>query len=240
MGELMDYAAAGAHRLPQDWMPVIRPMEPKLVHKGPIGPGWLHEIRPANGLRCVVRKCRKQVRFWLADGNDHEVVLPNWQTSEALNEVACENAIFDGEMAPEHHFGWKIFRHGEPVQLERILFYAYDLLWLDGDDLRILGLRDRKARLGELLCGCSRRIEYVEHVEPEDRMRLAAEADAREEDGLISKRATSLYRSGQSDEWLAESRRHQGLVHLISQHIRGAAENIPISNERPPNVTAHP
>jgi ATP-dependent DNA ligase len=126
------------------------------------------------------------VRFWLADGNDQEVVLPDWQTSEALSEVACENTIFDGEMAPEHHFCWRILRQGKPVQLERISFYAYDLLWVDGHDLRTLRLRDRKSRLDELLRGSSRRVEYVEHVESEDRMKLAAEADAREEDGLIS------------------------------------------------------
>ena len=85
-----------------------------------------------------------------------------------------------------------------------LIFYAFDLLFADGLDLRRLPLRERKARLKQLLetraNGKAKSIRYVEHFEAEGDAILQSARQLSLE-GIVSKKLASPYRSGRSENW---------------------------------------
>jgi bifunctional non-homologous end joining protein LigD len=86
-------------------------------------------------------------------------------------------------------------RRAEPV------FYEFDLLWLDNEDLRRLPLIVRKKRLGMLIPSSnSARILYAQHIEGEGK-RMFAEICARDLEGIVAKRKLGIYKDGGSG-WL--------------------------------------
>ena len=99
--------------------------------------------------------------------------------NEALpDELRARSAVLDGEIVcldpyGRTHFRDLLFRRGEPR------FYAFDLLWLDGNDQRRLPLIERKLRLRSVMPKRSERLLYCDHVEGdgEGLFRLACEHD---------------------------------------------------------------
>ena len=84
---------------------------------------------------------------------------------------------------------------------DRLLYYAFDLLYLDGIDLRAVRLGERKRVLLELLASASDRILYTEHLEgngPEIHERACAMGL----EGIISKQLDAPYRSGRTESWI--------------------------------------
>jgi bifunctional non-homologous end joining protein LigD len=105
-------------------------------------------------------------------------------------ELRARSAVLDGEIvALDRHgktqFKDLLFRRGEPR------FYAFDLLWADGEDLRSLPLIDRKVRLRSLVPQHGERLLYCDHIEQdgEGLFRLACEHDL---EGVVSKAAAIL------------------------------------------------
>ncbi len=91
-------------------------------------------------------------------------------------------------------------RHSRCFEHEAIAC-AFDLLRLDGDDLRGLPLSDRKAKLRKLLARARDGIQYVWHVEAdgEDSFKAACELGL---EGIVSKRLTAPYKSGPCKSWI--------------------------------------
>jgi bifunctional non-homologous end joining protein LigD len=105
-----------------------------------------------------------------------------------------QNAILDGEVIcldsnGVSQFNELMFRKGKPV------FYAFDLLWLDGDDLRSLPLIERKQRLHELIqrSRCDA-IIYAQHVEHQG-IEFFEEICRRDLEGIVAKRKLGAYKS---------------------------------------------
>jgi bifunctional non-homologous end joining protein LigD len=84
---------------------------------------------------------------------------------------------------------------------DRLLYYAFDLLYLDGFDLRGARLAERKRVLAELLAGASGRILYAEHLEG-DGAEIHERACAMGVEGIVSKQQDALYRSGRTESWI--------------------------------------
>jgi len=112
---------------------------------------------------------------------------------KSLGKLPVENAILDGEVVCLDHDGVSQFnellaRKGKPV------FYAFDLLWIDGEDLRHLHLVERKQRLRALVesSSCSRLI-CAQHVEGQG-VGSFEEICRRDLEGIVAKRKRSLYR----------------------------------------------
>ena len=82
-----------------------------------------------------------------------------------------------------------------------LLYYAFDLLYLDGVDLRAARLEERKRMLPELLAGASERILNAEHLEG-DGADIYERACAIGLEGIISKQRDSPYRSGRTESWI--------------------------------------
>ena len=87
-----------------------------------------------------------------------------------------------------------------------MLLYAFDLIELNGDDLRRDPLEVRKATLASLLRGAHAGIRFNEHIEA-DGPTVFAHACKMGLEGIVSKRKASRYRSGRSPDWLKSKNR---------------------------------
>ena len=113
---------------------------------------------------------------------------------KSLDKFPVQNAILDGEIVCLDSHGVSQFnalfsRRGEPV------FYAFDLLWLDGQDLRGLPLIERKQSLRELIkkSHCDRVI-YAQHIETQG-LAFFEEICQRDLEGIVAKRRRSVYKN---------------------------------------------
>ena len=119
---------------------------------------------------------------------------------KTLAELPVKNAILDGEIVCLDEHGVSQFdqlwnRRAQPI------FYAFDLLWLDDDDLRRLPLIVRKKRLHHLVStGDAGRILYAQHVETKGK-RMFEEICARDLEGIVAKRKLSIYKDD-GNGWL--------------------------------------
>ena len=181
----------------------IEPMLPTLVSKAPEGDDWLHEIK-YDGFRTQLVLDGSKGRAFTRRGFDwsdrYRPVLA------AAQELGCSSAIIDGELIVQDEQGrsdFQAFQHAMRHEPHRLVFMAFDLLHLNGEDLRSTPLIERRERLFNLV-GCHDphcRIQHSEHViggggamfNACDRMGL---------EGIVSKRIRSRYRSGRSSQWL--------------------------------------
>jgi bifunctional non-homologous end joining protein LigD len=120
--------------------------------------------------------------------------------ANTLAKLPVENAIIDGEIVcldarGVSQFNALLNRKAEPV------LYAFDLLWLDDEDLRRLPLIVRKKRLGLLVqsSNCAS-IFYAQHIESEGK-RMFAEICARDLEGIVAKRKMGIYKDD-GNNWL--------------------------------------
>jgi bifunctional non-homologous end joining protein LigD len=141
----------------------IAPCLPTKAQHPPTGEAWLHEIKH-DGFRVVARKDGDRVRLYSRSGNDLTHRFP--LIVEALAGLRSRSVILDGEAVACDDNGMPSFdrlrhrRHDEAVFL-----YAFDLIELNGDDLRRDPLEVRKATLASLLSKARAGIRVNEHIE---------------------------------------------------------------------------
>jgi bifunctional non-homologous end joining protein LigD len=154
----------------------------------PPGEAWLHEIKH-DGFRVVDAQGR----------HTGEALQPPRQALAGLRSRSC---IIDGEAVCCGDNGVPSFdriryrRHDASVFL-----YAFDLIELNGDDLRRETFETRKATLTSLLKRASPGLRLNEHIEA-DGPTVFAHACKMGLEGIVSKRKASPYRSGRSSDWL--------------------------------------
>jgi bifunctional non-homologous end joining protein LigD len=175
---------------------------PTLAPEPPTGDGWIHEIK-YDGYRTLIIIDHGQIRAFTRNGNDWTRAYR--RVVEACARLTCETALIDGEMAVQDEHGITDFlalRSAIYSAPHRIVFFAFDLLHLDGQDLRDCPLLERRERLRGLIKPNSRSpIQFSDHVESDGASFFRAAAELGLE-GIISKRAGSRYRSGPSRSWL--------------------------------------
>jgi bifunctional non-homologous end joining protein LigD len=123
------------------------------------------------------------------------------EIAAALAAVACEEFVVDGEVVAFDGAQTSFARLAQRKQRAvRVHLYAFDLLWLDGHDVRALGLRTRKRLLRNALTfdDVIRWTPYRNAAGEE----LFAQACRRGWEGLIAKRANSPYTAERSRDWL--------------------------------------
>jgi bifunctional non-homologous end joining protein LigD len=176
----------------------VPPCIPMRAHKPPVGPGWVHEIKH-DGYRLIVRRDGDTVRLFTRRGYDWSARYPAIAATAA--KLRAESFIIDGEAVVCGPDGVAVFdalhRHGT---VSEAMLYAFDLLALDGHDLRDLPLGDRKRRLTRL---GKRRLGIVlsEHTD-EDGAAIFSHACKMGLEGIVSKRLSAPYRSGPSRDWI--------------------------------------
>ncbi len=178
----------------------IEPCLPTSSKRPPAGDGWLHEIKH-DGFRCIARKDGKRVRLYSRPGND--LTSRFIRIVEAVARLKARTCIIDGEAVACGPDGIALFdliryrRHDE-----RVFLRAFDIIELNGDDLRREGLESRKATLANALAGTSSGIELNEHLEHDDGALVFQHACKLGFEGIISKRKEFPYRSGRSQDWI--------------------------------------
>jgi bifunctional non-homologous end joining protein LigD len=108
----------------------------------------------------------------------------------ALAKLPVLDAILDGEIVCLDDEGISRFNH--LLNGKQQVFYAFDLLWINGEDIRQQPLTERKQRLCGLVRGCER-IIYAQHIE-RDGKQLFQEICARDLEGIVAKRKLSTYK----------------------------------------------
>lgn len=181
----------------------VAPLEPTLVTEPPAGPGWLHEIKH-DGYRTLIVIDDGRARAFTRRGHDWSE--PYAPLVEAAAELPCRSAILDGEALVQDERGLADFhalRRAIEGDGRDIVFFAFDLLHLDGRDLRRVPLADRRQMLRQVIgeADPSSCIQFSDHFEGDCAAFFAA-AEAAGVEGIVSKRAGSFYRSGPSKAWL--------------------------------------
>ncbi|SDA39641.1 bifunctional non-homologous end joining protein LigD [Sinorhizobium sp. NFACC03] len=184
----------------------IEPCVATLVDKPPKGPEWAFEVK-WDGYRLAIHVERGEVSAITRGGYDWTKKFASI-VAEA-RELGHASMILDGEAVVlddqgRSDFGLLQRAIGKKPSLHEpseIIFYAFDLLYLDGDDLRSLPLAERRRRLEPIVAGRTGAIRFSEevHADGADFFRAACELGL---EGIIAKRRDAPYRSGRRPEWL--------------------------------------
>ena len=175
----------------------IHPCQPTTAKEPPSGPGWAHELKH-DGYRLQIHVRDSRVRLYTINGNDWTKRYPR-----IVEEAARLRAplIIDAEVVHLSADGISDFDalHNRTAD-EKAVALAFDLL-LSGDDLRRQPLIERKTALKWVLRKAREGIQYVEHAEGHGDKLFAAVCNLGLE-GIMSKRLTSIYKSGPSKAWI--------------------------------------
>ena len=152
-----------------------------------------------DGYRILVRKQGERVEVWSRRGALFNDRFP--RIAEAVAALPVDNALIDGEAVvflPDGHSDFAALR--STAGGEQASFVAFDLLGLEGDDLRERPLEERRDALAQLVHGVDG-VRFSEALAAEGAL-VFAHACKLGLEGIVSKRAGSRYRSGTSRNWL--------------------------------------
>lgn len=171
-----------------------------LVDLPPSGEAWGHEIK-FDGYRVQLRVEDGEATLKTRKGLDWTDKFK----SIAKQALKLPDALIDGEIVALDDKGAPNFSALQAAisdgKTNALIFFAFDLLFAEGEDLRRLPLRERKARLKALLeAHRSEQIRYVEHFEVDGEAMLESVRKLSLE-GIISKKLSAPYRSGRSESW---------------------------------------
>lgn len=177
----------------------IRPMEPELVEQPPLGDGWSHEVK-FDGYRTQVVKDADGVRLFTKTGIDWTVKYRALATEAGT--IEAETFIIEGEVIVTNEDGLSDFhalRSAITRRPQDLYLVAFDLLHLNGHDLRDMPLKDRREIL-QALIPAGGRIQFSEALPGagDAVYHLACEAGL---EGIVSKRLDGVYRSGSTMNW---------------------------------------
>jgi ATP-dependent DNA ligase len=178
---------------------IIEPCLPSPAKAPPSGPGWIHEIKH-DGFRIMARRDRAGIRLFTRNGNDFTSRFPI--IVAAVTALPAQSFLIDGEAIVTNGDGLAVFdlilnkRHSGAAVL-----CAFDLIELDGEDLRRSSIEYRKRKLAKLVRRPELGIVLNEHYEGDGEI-IFKHACKLGCEGIVSKRLGSLYRSGRSAQWV--------------------------------------
>ncbi len=180
---------------------MAKPELATLVKTPPSGDGWLHEMK-FDGYRILAAVVDGKAKLLSRNGKDWTERLPD--IAKAVEKLPCTSALLDGEVAVELADGRTSFQ-----ALQRLLregnakptYYVFDLLHLDGRDLRDEPLVSRKKALKTLVENADAALRFSEHVDGRGADFFQHACQLRLE-GAVSKRADSTYRAGRGKDWV--------------------------------------
>lgn len=184
------------------WPGFIPPQLPRLVTSVPEEKGsWVHEMK-FDGYRMQAHLKNGIAHFYTRNALDWSNTFPH--LLNAIESLPVKNAIIDGEIVALDEKGKTHFQKLQNTLKSKndknLIYYAFDLLYLNGLDLRELPLIERKEKLEELVSDMSSFIQYSEHFleDGEEFYRVSCEHQL---EGIVSKLADSPYLSGRNDFW---------------------------------------
>lgn len=206
-------ATAWLESAPQEAMPAfIPPQLATAAAKIPESSGWLHELK-LDGYRMQAhvvadKKGKRQARLFTRTGLDwtHRMRA----IARAVEKIPVSQAVIDGEIVVLQEDGTtsfcKLQAAFENGEAQTTTYFAFDLLHLDGRNLRTLPLRARKGLLEPLVSEVATSLTkplfgFSPHLQL-DADQVYAHACALGAEGILSKQADAPYQSGRTDSWL--------------------------------------
>src|SRR6516225_9700413 len=179
----------GEQASPPTW---IKPQLAKLVETAPDGPDWLHELK-LDGYRMHARLDAGKAQILTRRGNDWTEKYP--AIARSIAGLPAQNAYLDGELCgvrPDGRTAFNLIQNATDTGEGSLVFFLFDILHLDGENLMALPLVDRKTRLASLLNGAPDCLRYNDHQIDHGPAfhRLACEYGV---EGIMSKRMNSRY-----------------------------------------------
>ena len=181
----------------------IAPCLPTNGRSVPTGPQWVYEIKH-HGFRFICHRDGDRVRVFSRRGIDHSDRAP--VIAEALLALNVRSVTIDGEgvvCGPDGVTDFDRLRAAMGRKGSRQAFlYAFDLLELDGQDLRREPWETRRATLASLLRKAADGIRLCEHLDSADGEAVFLHACRMGLEGIVAKRRDRPYRSGRSPDWI--------------------------------------
>jgi bifunctional non-homologous end joining protein LigD len=177
----------------------INPQLATAVDHPPPRAGWIHEVK-YDGYRTLLLIERRRVRAYTRNGFDWTHRYPG--IAKAAAKLGCRSAVIDGEVIVQDERGVSDFEGLKSAIRwlpQSLIFCAFDLLHLNGKDLRQRQLLERRARLEELIPS-EHPFLFSEEFSGDASAFFRACANHQLE-GIVSKLASSKYRSGRSKTW---------------------------------------
>ncbi len=200
-----DLPGAAAKPLPA----AIQPMLATLAEKPFDDPAWLFEIK-WDGYRAIAFLEKGKVRLVSRTQNDLTARFP--ELHDLPKFIQAKTAILDGEIValdPEGRSSFSLMqertgirshgRHGRAQPGVPLLYYAFDLLYLDGYDLHRVPLEQRKETLARVITAGGA-VRYSDHFA--QGVALLEAAKRKNLEGILAKRRDSYYQERRSREWL--------------------------------------
>nr|WP_019858062.1 ATP-dependent DNA ligase [Mesorhizobium loti] len=178
----------------------IAPLMPALVEQPPEGDGWIHEVK-FDGYRSQLIIDEDGTRIYTRNGHDWTARYRDL-VKEAAN-IGADNTIVDGEIIVLNEAGLSDFGELRKAITRRqhdLYFVAFDLLHLNGHDLREMALEERREILASMI-EPGGRIQFSEPL-PGEAKAIFHLLDQAGLEGMVSKRKDGKYRSGPSTSWL--------------------------------------
>ena len=177
----------------------IEPCIPSPAKLAPTSADWVYELKH-DGYRLMVRKADDRVHIYSRRGADFTPRFP--RIVEAVRRLKVRSVLIDGEGVVYNDKGMPSFNMIHSKQHDHaVSLVAFDLLELNGDDVRAASLLDRKARLARLVAKAKDGIEYNDHLTG-DGAEIFAHACRLGHEGIVAKRIDLGYESGRSKRWV--------------------------------------
>jgi bifunctional non-homologous end joining protein LigD len=179
----------------------IPPQLAQLVDKPPEGDHWIHEIK-YDGYRIQTQIKNGKVKMLTRKGLD-------WTSkyralAKELAKLDVDNAVMDGEIVWQDNKGRSDFQLLQNAmkseRTDALIYWVFDLMYLNGEDLTDLTQLERKAKLKEIL-PTDGPVRFSDHFEADGEQMLEASCKMNLE-GIISKQAGATYVSGRHDYWV--------------------------------------
>src|SRR3984893_11965848 len=171
----------------------VKPQLCKLVDAPPQGPEWLHEIKH-DGYRMHARLDHGRVSLLTRTGLDLTHKYPS--IAAALSALPAKQAYLDGELCGVRSDGKTSFSMiqaaSDSGNADALVFFLFDLLYLDGEVISATPLRERKERLRDLPSNAGVPLQYSDHQVGRG-SEFYARACELSLEGIISKRADAPY-----------------------------------------------
>ncbi len=191
----------------------------------PGGEEWLFEMK-YDGYRLELATGSEGAKVYTRTGLDWTARFPG--LARAAFELPCKSALLDGEAVVLDRHGLSDFaalvaaleaRDHAPIE-----FFAFDLLFLDGHDLRDSPLQSRKEKLRKLLAQQNGAIRYADDIRGDGAAVFAQAAKAGAE-GIVAKRQSATYRSGRFGDWRKIKGDRREDVEIIGYRPSNAGES---------------
>ena len=186
----------------------VKPMLPTLINKSFSDPEWIYETK-WDGYRALCFISNGKQRLVSRNQIDMTAAFP--ELSGICETVTAKTAVIDGEIVALRPDGLPSFQllqgrlstknaKGSRSRIGRIIYYAFDLVYYDGFNLKRCALVDRKDLLNSILQPTAF-VRYSDHIDEEgDKLYQIAAAAGLE--GIVAKKRNSTYMEGRTKEWL--------------------------------------